>query len=195
MSDSARQVLTLEPDADDPEVGRWLAALEDARRDTIRELTTVTAPMVDWQPPFLLESIGTLLYHVALIEADWLLEEILVGEEPPAWLSAALHAPARDATGRLNRVRGEPLERHLQRLERIRQYLVDRLRPMSNADFHTLRHLEPYDVAPDWVLHHLLQHEAEHRSHIAWVRDWYLATTAGDHQPDAAASPSGPGSP
>jgi len=25
------------------------------------------------------------------------------------------------------------------------------------------------------VLHHLLQHEAEHRSHIAWLRDTYPA--------------------
>ena len=195
MSDRARQVLSLEPAANDPEVGRWLAALEDARRDTIRELATVTAPMVDWQPPFLLESIGSLLYHVALIEASWLWDEILAGEAPPAWLDVALPARDRDATGRLTRVEGEPLEVHLARLERIRQDLIDRLRPMSNADFHALRHLEPYDVAPDWVLHHLLQHEAEHRSHVAWVRDWYLATMAGDDQPDAAASPSGPGSP
>ena len=141
MADTAREVLTLEPMADDPEVGRWLAALEDARRDTIRELATVTAPMVDWQPPFLLESIGSLLYHVALIETSWLLDEIFAGEEPPAWLSAVLHAPDRDATGRLTRVEGEPLERHLERLERIRRYLVDRLRPMANTGFHTIRHL------------------------------------------------------
>ena len=176
MTDRAREVLTLEPIAEDPEVGRWLAALEDARRDTLRELATVTVPMVDWQPPFLLDSIGTLLYHVALIEADWLLEEILAGEEPPDWLAAALHAPDRDAAGRLTRIDGEPLERLAARRERLRTLFMDRLRPMSNADFHTLRHLEPYDVAPDWVLHHLLQHEAEHRSHIAWVRDWYVAT-------------------
>ena len=180
MADGAREVLMLGPDADDPEVGRWLAAMEDARRDTVRELASVTAPMVDWQPPLLLESIGTLLYHVALIEASWLWDEILAGEKPPVWLDAELHVHDRDATGRLTRVEGEPLERHLERLERIRRDLVDRLRPMSNADFHTLRHLEPYDAAPDWVLHHLLQHEAEHRSHIAFVRDWYLATMDGD---------------
>ena len=186
MADSAREVLELEPDADDPEVGRWLAALQDGRRDTIRELESVTAPMVDWQPPLLLESIGTLLYHVALIEASWLWDEILAGEEPPAWLDDALPERDRDAAGRLTRVEGESLERHLERLERIRHDLVDRLRPMSNADFHALRHLAPYDVAPDWVLHHLLQHEAEHRSHIAMVRDWYRATVEGD--PEAGGS-------
>ena len=174
-----REVLTLEPIADDLEIGRWLAALEDARRDTIRELEAVTSPMLDWQPPFLLDSIGTFLYHVALVEASWLLDEIFSGEEPPAWLDALLQAPARGANKRLTRVEGEPLERHLSRLERIRSYLIERLRPMTNADVHAIRSLEPYDVAPDWVLHHLLQHEAEHRSHIAWVRDWYLAEQRG----------------
>ena len=173
MPDAAREILVLEPTADDPEVGRWLAAMEDARRDTIRELADVTQPMLDWQPPILLESIGTLLYHVALIETSWLMDEIFSGEDLPGWLAAELHMADRDATGKLSRVEGEPLERHLVRLERVRSYLVERLRPMSNLDFHTVRRLAPYDVAPDWVLHHLLQHEAEHRSHIAWVRDWY----------------------
>ena len=33
-----------------------------------------------------------------------------------------------------------------------------------------------FDVVPDRVIHHILQHEAEHRSHIAWLRDTFLAT-------------------
>jgi len=44
-------------------------------------------------------------------------------------------------------------------------------KPMTNAEFHRVRTLESYDVAPDWAVHHILQHEAEHRSHIAWLRD------------------------
>lgn len=176
MIDSPHEILVLEPIADDSEVGRWLAALEDARRDTVRELDTVTAPMLDWRPPLLLDSIGTLLYHIALIEMSWLMDEIFAGEEPPDWLRAVLPFPDRDAEGRLTRVAGEPLEVHVQRLARIRDYLIERLRTLPNDDFHSLRRLERYDVAPDWVLHHLLQHEAEHRSHVAFVRDWYLAT-------------------
>jgi hypothetical protein len=62
---------------------------------------------------------------------------------------------------------------HLERLAAIRAYLLERLHPITNDDFHRPRHLERYDAAPDWVLHHLLQHEAEHRSHIAWLRDTF----------------------
>jgi uncharacterized damage-inducible protein DinB len=32
-------------------------------------------------------------------------------------------------------------------------------------------------VTPAWVLHHLLQHEAEHRAQIAAIRDRLRATT------------------
>jgi hypothetical protein len=52
-----RERLVLEPIADDPEIGRWLAALEDGRRDTLRELEGVTPAMIDWYPDAPLNSI------------------------------------------------------------------------------------------------------------------------------------------
>jgi hypothetical protein len=182
MTTGDRKILVLEPLADDPEVGRWLAALEDARRDTVRELSGVSPEMLDWRPDAALNSIGTLLYHIALIETSWLLDDIFEAESGPEWLQTLLPFSDRDGTGRLIEVRGVTIDTHLERLGAIRRYLLERLRPMSNADFHRPRHLPSYDAAPDWVLHHLLQHEAEHRSHIAWLRDSYpvdLPTAAG----------------
>jgi hypothetical protein len=168
-----REVLVLTPIADDPEVGRWLAALEHARRDTLRELEGVTRNMVDWYPDAPLNSIGSLLYHIALIEAAWVAKEILdLGDEPPE-LAALLPWADREADRHLSRVDGLGLEAHVDRLAAVRRFVLDRLRPMSNADFHRVRLFERYDAAPDWVLHHILQHEAEHRSHIAWLRDTY----------------------
>lgn len=173
MTGSVRERLVLDAMADDPELGRWLAALEDGRRDTLRELDTVPPEMLDWRPDAPLNSIGTLLYHIALVEASWLLEDIFEGDPGPDWLKALLPFEDRDGTGRLIQVDDQPLATHLERLAAVRAYLLERLRPMANDDFHRPRRLERYDVAPDWVLHHLLQHEAEHRSHIAWLRDTY----------------------
>ena len=99
MSVPARERLVLEPIADDPEVGRWLAALEDGRRDTLRELETVRPEMLDWRPDAPLNSIGTLLYHVALVEASWLLEDIFEGDAGPDWLPALLPFEDRDGSG------------------------------------------------------------------------------------------------
>ena len=166
-----RQLLTLEPIADAPEVGRWLSALDDGRRDTIRELGGVTDDIVDLAPPGAPNSIGTLLYHVALIELGWLLVDILGPESAVTWPEALLPFADRDGEGTLTVVRGETIAVHLERLAAVRVLVHEHLAPMSVEDFHRPRARDRYDVTPAWVLHHLLQHEAEHRAHIARVRD------------------------
>jgi len=173
VNETARDVLSLDSIGDDPEVGRWLDAMEDARRDTLRELETVTAEMLDWRPDAPLNSIGMLLYHIALVEASWLLEDIFEGDPGPDWLKPLLPFESRDGSGHLSEGDGQSLATHLERLAAVRRLLLERLRPMSNADFHRIRRLEQYDAAPDWILHHLLQHEAEHRAHVAWMRDTF----------------------
>lgn len=173
MTAEPHQRLTLEPIADDPEVGRWLAALEDGRRNTLRELEGVTPDMIDWYPDAPLNSIGALLYHVALIEADWVVTEILELADTPPELERLLPWADREDDGHLWRADGQDLAAHIDRLAGVRGFVLDRLRPMSNDDFHRVRRLDSYDVAPDWAVHHVIQHEAEHRSHIAWLRDTF----------------------
>jgi hypothetical protein len=167
---SDRRRLALDPIGDDPEVGRWLAALEDARRRTLRELETVDPAWLDLEPDPLLPSIGSFLYHIALIEADWVANDILGFDDPPE-VGVLLPWPDRDADGRLTVVRGLPLDAHLDRLAAVRAYAIHHLRSMAADDFHAARMRPDDDMAPNWVIHHLLQHEAEHRTHIAYLRD------------------------
>ena len=169
-----RERLVLEPIADAPEVGRWLSALDDGRRDTVAELRDVTEEMLDAEPPGAPNSIGTLLYHIALIELDWLLVDILGLESRVTWPGHLVPYEDRDGEGMLTVIRGEPMAAHLDRLAQIRALVHEHIGPMPVQDFHTPRARERYDVSPAWVLHHLLQHEAEHRAHIAWVRDAIL---------------------
>jgi uncharacterized damage-inducible protein DinB len=178
--EAEREVLALEPIAGDPEVGRWLSAMEDARRDTLRELEGVAGDAVDWRPDGAGRSggaggdantIGSLLYHIALVEADWLLTDVLGPEAAPPWPADLLPFDDRDGAGRLTPVEGETLARHRERLEAVRSLFLEHMRSMSGQDFHRLRPRERFDVAADWVLHHLLQHEAEHRAQIAAIRD------------------------
>ncbi len=84
-SDSAsREDLRVMPlEGYDPEVGRWLWALEDTRGETIRAVSGVTPLILDWAPPEGGNSIGSLLYHIALIEFDWVYTEVLESRDPP----------------------------------------------------------------------------------------------------------------
>jgi hypothetical protein len=105
-----REVRTLDPIADAPEVGRWLSAMEDGRRDTLRELEGVSDGFIDLRPPGSENSIGTVLYHVALIEADWLFDDIfgipLDDSEVAAWFpedDRDPRGPAHRRSGRVDR--------------------------------------------------------------------------------------------
>src|SRR5439155_14716696 len=125
-----REVLSLEPIADDPEVGRWLSAMEDCRRDTLKVLEGVTDEMVDVRPPGSDNSIGSILYHVALVEADWLLADIFGIADATAAEPELLPFTHRDEAGKLTTVEGESLEQHLGRLADVRAILLRRVQPM-----------------------------------------------------------------
>jgi len=70
----------------------------------------------------------------------------------------------------VTQVTGYSLAEHLQRLAVVRGLLLDMFEAMDLAEFRRVRALPHYDVTPEWVLHHLMQHEAEHRSQIGSLR-------------------------
>ena len=174
-----RDRLRLEPSAGGPQVGLLLAAMEDGRRRTLHELESVDDGMLGLRPAALpLHSIGQLLYHIALIEADWVLSEIQELPESawPQWVAAEFPIDVRDEAGRLSDVPPEPMERALARLARVRTHALAAIGALDDIELHRVRVLPAYDVTPAWAVHHLVQHEAEHRAHIALIRD-LLATS------------------
>ncbi|MBZ0291739.1 MAG: DinB family protein [Anaerolineae bacterium] len=165
-----RQYLIEALPARDPEIGRWLWMIDDARRRTRRALDGLDERAVDWQKTAEGHSIGTLLYHIAAIEIDWLGTEVLESKLPShVWD----HFPyeVRDEQDQLMHVPGVSLADHWQRLDFTRALLMDTYQQMSLEDFRRARVLEAYDVTPEWVLHHLCQHEAEHRDEMIALRE------------------------
>jgi uncharacterized damage-inducible protein DinB len=152
-----------------PDVGRALWVLDDARQRTWRVVKAIAPEVIDWQPPHSGNSVGTLLYHLAAIEMDWLYTEVMESKMPDrVW--GSFPYPVRDAAGRLTVVRGVSLDDHLRRLDSTRKLLLNTFHHLTLDDFRRPRVLEKYDVTPEWVLHHLGQHEAEHRGEMLTVR-------------------------
>jgi len=153
----------------EPAIGRWLWALQDARQRTMRTLSGLSQAIIDWLPGDNESCIGTVLYHIADIEADWLYVEVLESPLTPD-IAALFPFSTRDEQGDLTQVRGVSFEQHLNRLAIVRDLLLDVYQGMELQDFRRVRYLAQYDVTPEWVIHHLMQHEAEHRSQINGLR-------------------------
>ena len=153
----------------EPEIGRWLGALQDTRVRTMRHLSGLSQAVIDWLPENKMSSIGTILYHIAGIEADYLYTEVLEQPVPPE-ISELFPYDIRDGQGHLTQVLGCGLEEHLQRLETVRGLLLGVYQSMALSEFRRIRSLPDYEITPEYVLHHLMQHEAEHRSQISELR-------------------------
>jgi uncharacterized damage-inducible protein DinB len=155
--------------AAEPEIGCLLAMLADSRDRTRQAVQDLKPAAVDWIGGFNGHCIGTLLYHIAAVEISWLGIEVAEGHLPETvW--ADFPYEVRDEQGRLTTVKGISLADHLGRLKRVRARLLETYQSMSLAEYRRPRQLTEYDVTPEWVLHHLMQHEAEHRDEIRSLR-------------------------
>ncbi|WP_057914257.1 DinB family protein [Peribacillus muralis] len=148
----------------EPEIGRWLWCLEDVRRTLITELTGVSQTILDTKTDGR-QTIGSLLYHIALVEADWLYEEVLVAEWDPEIL-ALFPLESRSEDGALTHIEGQTIEEHVDRLNKVRKVFLSSFRSIDLNDWRNPRLLEKYDVTPEWVVYHLLEHESHHRGQI-----------------------------
>lgn len=148
-------------------VGIWISALQDARGRTLRVLQDIESHWLDFVPEDGGESIGTILYHLAAIEVDWLYEEVLQAQFPPE-IEALLPHDVRNAEGKLTPV-SDTMQNHLERLSIVRKNLLDAFSSMTPDNFENPRSLLQYDVSPVYVIHHLMQHEEEHRSQMDWI--------------------------
>ena len=118
MTFRQRFILTPAP-ATVPEVGVLLAVLHDARLRTlnrVKKISGLDAVTVGHH------SAGTLLYHIALIEMNWLYADVLEKAEDDFSADARDWFPldARGEEGHLSIVTSEPLERHLARRAWVR---------------------------------------------------------------------------
>jgi len=156
------------------EIGRWLWMMEEVRRYTLKTVHGLSQEVVDWEGPAGDEnSIGTLLYHVALVEIDWLYFD-LRGVPYPGPVAAMFPHPDR-AGKRLTPVRAVPLHVHLDRLERSRKVFLADLAGMTVEDWHRPRSPAgaDYEVTPEWTVFHLVDHEAHHAEQMRFLRTRY----------------------
>lgn len=146
------------------EIGRLLWCLEDVRRTLITGVAGIPQNILDTKIDER-QTIGSLLYHIALIEADWLYEEVLCEKWDPE-IRFLFPLESRSDDGSLAHIEGLSLDEHIHRLNTVREVFLSHFRSMELTDWRNPRLLEAYDVTPEWVVYHLIEHESHHRGQI-----------------------------
>lgn len=156
------------------EIGLALWSLEETRNRTLTYVEGISQSTLDYDPPGQRHSIATLLYHIAVFEADWLYVDILgrgydmerqIPNCPPR-IREVLQYPLVLENHVYTPVKDEPLDTLLNRLSTVRAALFAELGQMSLTEFQRVRVSDDVELTPQGVAEHLVQHEAEHRGQI-----------------------------
>jgi uncharacterized damage-inducible protein DinB len=159
-----------------PQIGRYVAQLIEVRSDLKQEIAGLSIEQIDWHPNDTVESIGTLLLHVASVEWSWLHEDMLgrpSEEYPGDWAEAM---PIRVGVAQIS---GRPVEWYIQHLDSIREGTLAILRGLTGADLAKLvGEAEPPPgeekrsrlFTIDWIIWHIIEHEATHVGQVEMLR-------------------------
>ncbi|MCQ4085336.1 DinB family protein [Saccharibacillus sp. JS10] len=149
------------------EIGRQLWMMQDIRRDLLNRLEGITQEELDTPQAGDPTTIGALLLHIADVETSWLHFDLLLQKKLDPKIEKWFSTPTRNEQGEIWCPPGERIERHLERLAVVREDFLEKFRSIDLDDWYTVRHLpEEYDVTPEWIVYHLIEHEAHHRGQI-----------------------------
>src|SRR5688572_3628981 len=128
----------VEPVVDcDPDVGRWLAILDDARKRTQFTFSQIKSEELDAPPVTGINTIGTLLYHIALSDLNWVFDNML--QQPyPKHVATLFPFPQLNSIGHLSPISGWNVADYQNRLDAARQCIRDVFKPMTVSEFRQL---------------------------------------------------------
>ena len=169
---SAPQITTCSgPDGFSPGIGRYFAQLTEIRDGLLAQVADLTPEQLAWHPNPDTESVGTQLLHVAAVEWSWIFQDIL-GRPDDDYLRWEEAFPIRVGTPQVS---GQPLSYYADRLARVRAAVRAVLRGMTDDDLSRLVGNAPPEpgeegasrlYAIDWILFHLVHHEAHHAGQV-----------------------------
>jgi uncharacterized damage-inducible protein DinB len=153
-------------------IGYYLSGMEEVRRQVTVAVKAIPDDLIG-KPAFLgAHSIGGLVLHIG--EAEWFWMQMVVGghelteedKKAPCWdVLDDVEIVARN---------GYSTEFCLQEIEKIRNQTRDLLFSYNDKDLERMinyeRHGEMTEHNLRWILHHLIDHEAQHKGQIFMLK-------------------------
>jgi uncharacterized damage-inducible protein DinB len=164
MSEESNQVVALDRNKElPPRVALFYSMMERARRNLLKRVETLSKETIDYSPePKMIESIGTLLLHIAAVEYGWIFEDIGGQEmEYEKWKYGFSVREGKD------QIEGKDVEFYLSRLREVRQEVFKFLKTLSDNDLDSMVDVDSEKVSVEWILFHLIEHEAMHIGQVS----------------------------
>lgn len=166
-----RRVLTPHPGLSTG-IGYYLSGMEEVRSQIVAAVKHIPDDLIG-KPAFLgAHSIGGLILHIG--EAEWFYMQMVVSGRPLT--EDVQKAPYWDILDDVERVtrNGYSVEFCLQEVEKIRNQTRDVLFSYNDKDLERIiifeRHDKPTEHNLRWILHHLIDHEAQHKGQILMLK-------------------------
>lgn len=166
-----RRVLTPHPGLSTG-IGYYLSGMEEVRSQLVAAVKTIPDELIG-KPAFLgAHSIGALVLHIG--EAEWFWMQMVVSGHQLT--EEDQKAPYWDILDDVESVQrnGYTTEFCLQEAENIRNQTRDILFSYNDKDLDRIIHFERKDKPTEhnlrWILHHLIDHEAQHKGQILMLK-------------------------
>ena len=176
MSEESKDLITLNRRGDlSPRVAFLFSMMDRIRSRLLRVIEDLTDDVIDYSPDVEgIETIGTLLLHIAGVEWSYIFEDI--GEEEMDYEKWKHAFALREEN--LPQLTKQSLQFYIDRLTEVRSEVFTRLRNLDDSNLHKLVGVGGAEVSIEWILFHLLEHEAMHIGQISILKR--LAKTSED---------------
>ena len=152
-------------------IGHWLGQFLEVRNNLLDLLEKIPEEAIDFTPDERkIESIGTLLFHIAAIEWSWIFEDIDGKEfKEEEWKYAFALRPSVN----IPQLTGKEKNYYIQKITRVREDVITRIQQMNDKDLDRIIIVDKRSVTIEWILYHIIEHEAIHLGQINLIYRLY----------------------
>ena len=149
-------------------VAVFYSQMEEIRTNLLETIEKISQKQLDYTPnEAKVETIGTLLLHIAAVEWSWIFEDVDGREmDFEEWKYAF---PLRKEVN-IPQLKGKKIVYYLDKLKKVREEVFLRLTRMKDDELDSLIGEEEGKCSIEWILYHIIEHEIQHYGQIKLLK-------------------------
>jgi len=154
-----------------PRIATFYSFFTEVRGYLLKMIVDIDDEMLDFTPDErTVETIGTLLLHIAGVEWSWIIADI-EGKEIPFEKWKHAYALSKDVD--IPQLVGKGIQFYKDKLDNVRKEVFDKLKDFTDDDLERIVEIEGKKFSIEWILYHVLEHEAMHLGQISLLKRMY----------------------